>query len=320
MPELELLRRLAPPETTPAPEAETAARAALLAHVQRRRRRPWLLAAPAVAVVAAAVVLVLSGPHGATASAATFLRRAAAAARDLAPTRALGPGQYLYTHSRDAFLSTTADGPHPYSVLVPHDREIWLDLEGKGWLTSSSGKPEWLSERDRQAWIAAGRPNDGGNGSEPIDDRSDPAPMTSVALPDDPNALWAHLETKARGQGNGTYHEMFTLIGDALREAYTTPKQRSALYEVAARLPGVELVGRKADAAGRTGIAVAMRDERNRLRDELIFDPATGVLLGEEETVLAGNWAHYPAGTRIGWAVYLRSDVVDAIRQRPGAR
>jgi hypothetical protein len=71
-------------------------------------------------------------------------------------------------------------------------------------------------------------------------------------------------------------------------------RARSALYEVAARLPGVE--------SGRPGVAVAMRDEVNHLRSELIFDPAT------------------PEGTRIGWAVYLRSEVVDAIRQRPGAR
>jgi hypothetical protein len=40
-------------------------------------------------------------------------------------------------------------------------------------------------------------------------------------------------------------------------------------------------------------------------------------MLGEEQRLLAGNWMHLPAGTRIGWAAYLRGEVVDRIKQRP---
>lgn len=43
----------------------------------------------------------------------------------------------------------------------------------------------------------------------------------------------------------------------------------------------------------------------------------TGAMLGEEQRVLAGNWMHLPQGTRIGWAAYLRGEVVDRIKQRP---
>ena len=60
-----------------------------------------------------------------------------------------------------------------------------------------------------------------------------------------------------------------------------------------------------------------MRDEANRIRHVLIFDPATAELLGDESTVLPGNSFHYPAGTSIGYATYLRSGVVDAIKERP---
>jgi len=86
---------------------------------------------------------------------------------------------------------------------------------------------------------------------------------------------------------------------------------------VAARIPGVELVGPVSDRAGRAGIAVAMRDEANRIRHMLIFDPETSALLGEEEIVLEGNVLDYPEGTVIGYATYLESAVVDEIKKRP---
>jgi hypothetical protein len=312
MPELELLERFAPPETTPSPAAEAAARAALLRRT-RPRRRPWWLAAPALAA-AAALALILAPSHETPATAATLLRHAADAAREVAPTRPLKPGQYLYTRSRDAYLTTVADGPHPYAVLVPHERESWLGLDGTGWLKESSGTLQWLSEHDRQAWIAAGRPDLGGHASsQPIGSDDGAAPMTTPSLAADPDALFKQLERRAGGHGNGLYLEMFVEIGDALREAYTTPQQRAALYEVAARLPGIELVGARDDAAGRPGVAVAMADTVNKQRQELIFDPATGALLGEEQTTMPGYWAHYAPGTVIGWAAYLRVEVVDRL-------
>jgi hypothetical protein len=319
MPELELLRRLAPPATPPSGEARAAARAALLRRARPRRRPRWLVAAPpALAGVAAAAVLLLGGSaEGPSPAAAAVLRRAAAAARDVAPTRPLGPGQYLYTRSVDAYLTVVA-GRHPFAALVPHTRESWLGADGNGWLTARAGAPIWLRAGDRQAWIAAGRPNyfaDSING--PLR-HANPA----VSLSSDPDRLWRQLLAHAPGPD---YPEMFTEVGDALRETYTTPAQRAALYEVAARLPGVRLVGRTTDGVGRPGVAVAIDDPRSHQSDELIFDPATGALLGEEQRALAGSSApppvgttyHLPAGTRLGWAAYLRSEVVDRIRERP---
>jgi hypothetical protein len=60
-----------------------------------------------------------------------------------------------------------------------------------------------------------------------------------------------------------------------------------------------------------------MRDTANGIRHTLIFDPETSALLGEEESVLAGNVFDYPEGTVIGFATYLESAVVDAIKERP---
>jgi hypothetical protein len=326
MSELELVRDLYP-ERRVRDGARERARTTVAARTYERRglrltRRRLVPAFGTVAVAAAAAVaaVVLLGGTSATvdASAARVLRQAARAAANGPSTATLGPGQYLYTKSVEAFLSSTmgthADGtPWEWSVLIPQTREIWVSRDESGWLHETGGQPVWLSEHDRQAWIAAGRP-DLGNG--PSDTRLTPSPgsaMTSLDLPSDPDALYAALKHEADRNGNGTYQEMFTLIGDAFRENFTTPAQRSALYEVAARLPGIELAGRTIDSAGRPAVAVGMETNDGHARNVLLFDPATYALLGEETTVLAGDPEGYPPGTVVGRATYLEQRVVDQV-------
>jgi hypothetical protein len=324
MSELDLVRDLFP-RSDPDDGARERVRTALAAHTGRRplrRRRLFVPAVGTVAAAAAAVVatIVLLGGTSATvdASAARALRQAAHAAANGLSTATLGPGQYLYTKSVDAYLGTTA-GTRPdgttweWSVLIPRTREIWLGRDEGGWLHETGGEPIWLSEHDRQAWIAAGRP-DLGNG--PSDTRLTPTPgsaMTSLDLPSDPDALYAALKHEAEGNGNGTYQEMFTLVGDALRENYTTPAQRAALFEVAARLPGIELLGPAVDGVGRPAVSVGMETNDGHARNVLLFDPATHSLLGEKSTVLDGNPEGYLAGTVVGEAAYLEQRVVDSV-------
>jgi RNA polymerase sigma-70 factor (ECF subfamily) len=326
MSELDLVRELYP-ERVADDAARERVRAAVAAHaaarrpLRRRRLVPAVgLVAVASAAAAASVVLLTGTSVTVSASAARLFHQAARAARQERSLAALEPGQYLYTKSVDAYLSTTG-GTRPdgttweYSVLLPTTREIWLGRDGTGWLHETGGPPTWLSEHDRRAWIAHGRP-DLGNG--PSDTRLAPAPgvtgeMASLDLPSDPDTLYAQLKHEAEGNGNGTYPEMFTLIGDALRENYTTPAQRAALYDVAARLPGIELSGRTVDSADRPAVAVGMVSAANDARSVLLFDPTSYELLGEETTVLAGNPAGYPAGTVVGRATYLEQRVVDHV-------
>jgi hypothetical protein len=285
---------------------------ALTPRPARRHRRPLVagVAGLAAALAAATVVGALVSRGTGTASAATVLRHAATAAGGQQPL-VPGPGQYVYTKSVDAYLDTVGDGPHPYSALVAHTREIWLGPSG-GRLHETSGAPQFLSERDRAAWIAAGRPALDGPVSDTEIDPSQP-----VDLPSDPDALWERLRRDAAGHGSGLYTEMFTLVGDSLRETAITPAQRAALYVVAARIPGVQLLGDVTDSAGRPGVAVAMDNDVNRDRSTLVLDPKTGALLAEEDVVLAGNAMGYPAGTRIGSATYLVQGIVDSDTARP---
>ena len=325
MSELDLVRELFPERAQ-----DSAVRERVRVVVAARtfdRRRSWgrrRLFVPAVGLAAgaaAAVVLLLAGTSATVdAAAARLLHRAALAARQERSLGTLEPGQYLYTKSVDAYLSTVA-GARPdgttwqYSALVPHGREIWLAADDTGWLHETGGKPTFLSDRDRQAWIADGRPNMGTGvsstrlGGGPGENTK----MPSLDLPSDPDALYTRLHEEANGNANGVYREMFTLIGDALRENYTTPAQRAALYEVAARLPGIQFIGRTTDAVGRPALAVAMENGSNDDRSTLLFDPRSYALLGEEDVLLAGNQLGYPAGTVIGHATYIEQRVVGSV-------
>jgi hypothetical protein len=344
MPELEMLRRLLPPDPEPPrDDAVDAARAALVARIVREERmaagrstaaglrrpgragRAWprgrWLVVPALALAAVAGVLVQGigrGP-GVDNAVAAVLKRAAATARAAVPTRPLEPGQYLYTRSEDAYTSTTVMKAGAFTVLIPHRRESWLGPDNKGWLISHSGTPRFMSPRHREQWIALGRPDLGeGDMNLALENSDGPTPpMASLSLPDDPDVLYAQLEREAEGNSNGTNVEMFTLVADNLRETFTTPAQRAALYEVAARIPGVELVGTVRDPAGRSGTAVAIDGDHNSERHMLIFDPATASLLAEEYVALEGNWLQVPAGTRTGWSTYLEAEVVDRLKERP---
>src|SRR5205085_10637482 len=114
--------------------------------------------------------------------------------------------------------------------------------------------------------------------------------------------------------------EMFTLVGDTLRETNASPQLRSALYQVAATIPGVELVGTVTDQAGRQGTAVGLTSggAGGPIQHQLIFDPDTSALLFEQ-TVLEGHasWTDAEPGSVITWSVYLASGVVDSTDQTP---
>ena len=279
------------------------------------RRRGWLIpvaGAAATAAVAAAVFVGVGTNGGESASAAAVILRDAAEVARAQPAARPRSGQYLYVKSVSAYLTQSVPSPElSFAVLVPRVREIWIGPDG-GVIRERSGRPRFLSESDRARWTAAGRPA-----------LREPAATTRIGPPQrltlsaDPDALYRTLERRAAGHPEGVHEQMFTLVGDALRETGVTPAQRAALLEVAARIPGVELVGRVTDPAGRAGVAVAMPSVEDGIRHTLVLDPGTGTLLAEEQVTLARNSWGYRAGTVVGHSTYLEEGVVDSPRQRP---
>jgi hypothetical protein len=323
MPELEVVRRHYP-EVPPGPAIDAVRQDAwdeLRARIdapprpRTRGRLRLAIAVGAVTAAAAAAAAVLVGPPGGggTASAAArALREAASAARSQPVLAVPRDGRYLYVRTVEAHLTQTDIGPR---WLEPQITESWLGPEG-GRTRVSYGEFEFLSpgerRRFREAFVDRGLPVP----APPAKPRLfDAPPPDRLRLPSDADALYGRLYARARGHSEGTYREMFTLVGDALRDpTATTPRQRAALYEVAARIPGVELAGRVRDRAGRRGIAVTMRNEPDGTRDSLIFDPGTGALLGQERVALPDGF--YPAGKTVSYATY-SSGIVDSIGSRP---
>ena len=103
----------------------------------------------------------------------------------------------------------------------------------------------------------------------------------------------------------------------------TSPQLRAALFRVLAHLPGVQLLGHQRDRLGRSGIAVAItHGAPDRVREELLFDPATSNLLQTQTVLLhtssASRGPSMPAGTVVEYADFLTRGVVDSITQLPG--
>ena len=328
MNELEFVRRHAPVTKEPSEVVRVRARETLLAHIAastsapargtpktipRRLRARWRVAlALGAAAVFVAAALVLTNELGGerTASAAIVLRQAAATAAKLPDPAPLASGQYLYVKSVEAYLSIFPQ-EGGFAALVPRTREVWMGEQGR--VHQTSGEPQFLSGRDRERWIAAGRPNLDLSMDFPLD------PSSNLDLPTNPDALFDRLKAEATGAGDdGLYEEMFVLVGDDLRETLTSGSLRAALYEVAARIPGVKLDGEVTDSAGRPGLAVSMADKTEHTRHTLIIDPKTSQLLAEQDVVLDGGYAlGYPAGTVIGYSTYLVYATVPTNSDRP---
>jgi len=294
----------------------------------RVSRRQLLPALALAAAIAAAIVIFRSGgalaPQPATA--ASVLRASADALDRAGGSRALGPGEYLYT--RTVQWWRYADyGPHPY--VVRSIQEQWLARDGRG----------------RSRYDVVGLSGDGVNRSFPLARSSDarqtassrpfiistlPSPgiLLSYAqlrsLPTNPTSLNAALNRLA-----ARYHinKLFPQrdLNAAIRwgmlrglaETPTSAALRAALYRVLAATPGVALLGRTRDSVGRYGMAVAIDVEGARLA--MIIDPQTGALLQTSRTLLHRSRAYLdgkqPPGL-VNRATYLASGVVTSTRAR----
>lgn len=314
----------APLDTLPGPESPEAR--AILEHVrtgpparQRHRVLVGALTLGTLAVAAAVVLLVaalLPGspahPSPAAAAALDHLAEVAALQPAVNPP---GPGQYEYTESVETYQSCNLDKP-AYCYFLPEHRQIWIGWDGSGRILETFGTPSFVTPTDRANWESSGSPplstapSDTTFGPHTLSD----GPVGLASLPTDPSALAAAL---AAGKLEGVPHspaEEFVQIGDLLRETDAAPALRAAAYQVAATLPGVEVLGRIADHSGRIGIGVA--STLAGVRNELIFDPSTSALLGEEGVVV-GPQAGEPIGTVNDWAVYLSSGIVNSLSSTP---
>jgi hypothetical protein len=285
------------------------------------RNRRWLLvpSAATIAVVALAVVLVgrfLGDPD--PAGYVQLRKLAAVAAHQAPPTDS---GGFRYTHSKDAYMSSFVSSDGTYTFIQPKDREIWIAPDGSGRLREHVGDARFLGPQDEQDWRDAGSPELSEN--ETTDDRYEAEGLyyePFEGLPDDVDELYEEIERRSEDSGPGLHPEMFTVVGDLLRETMAPPELRANLFRVLDRIPGVSIRDDAEDELGRPGTAAFIEYGNGGVdfHDELIFDSDTSELLGERQILLNEvDWVDAEPGTTIGYAVYLESGMVDSATERP---
>lgn len=327
MNELTLLERLNADVPEPAPEVVLRARRELLrraiepqarrsglrpiaAPVRQRRYLPRLAAVGVASLVLAGGLIVaetLDGPGGASAQAATVLLAASRSAAEQ-PHTAPQPDQFMYVRTQASWSSTISADLLPsgeLTYLQPQLYEAWVSVDGTqpGLVRKTFEAPVFLNAGDEAALSAAGIvPAFVGSVEEtPLD----PQPTSGSAaspgsyayvesLPTDPDALFDVIREQAEGKGQSLEQQMLDEVASALRFSVAPPEVRAALFEVASRIDGVEIVPGTADFDGRGGTTVAVIT--NGLRWELIFDPESAELLGTR-TVVVSDQPGLDAGT-----------------------
>jgi hypothetical protein len=130
-----------------------------------------------------------------------------------------------------------------------------------------------------------------------------------IRLPTDPTKLQRVIEQHATG-GGPRFSNIFSYAEGLLAGAPLPPNVSAALFRVIARLPGMRLIGPARDPLGRRGVAVGLFFKGQPGRSELIFNPTTGVLLGERGISLNAKAMRAPAGTIVDWSAWDREAVV----------
>jgi hypothetical protein len=192
----------------------------------------------------------------------------------------------VYVQSRVAWTSQVGNGPRTLDPV--HDREIWIP--------QSAGEG-LIREREETVDLPTVVPNE-----------------RAVDLPTDPDKLLRAVHEQAHRYGDDRDAASFAFIGDLLRESLMSPELSAALYRVAAKIPGVELVRDAVDATGRHGVAVARVNAGERT--EWIFDKATFEYLGER-SYLVEDTDGGPAGMLTATTAVVKRAVVDRMGDKP---
>lgn len=311
--------------------------------------RPARLALLGGMSIIAAVALVLGllpgdvdDPEPATAAEA--LVRAAGAAAEQPADPVPAAGEFAYSRSSSAYQSGFGyeEDAEPWAVLDEGSREMWVATDGSGRILAKDGDRTFFGPRDE----ARCRDQLGDDGCERVlktnedfeerfDKDLDVASFGDRGLsyselrklPTDPDELEPLMRKIAAGWANPDF-EMFVMVGDVLRQPLTPRDVRVALYEVAARIEGVELIGEIDDPVGREGTAVALtsaghvtplpKPGEGDIRHEIIFDPDTGRFLAERDVLVNRvDYLDADPGTVVGWTAYLESGIVDSVEERP---
>ncbi|MET3175955.1 UNVERIFIED_ORG: hypothetical protein ABIB52_003828 [Arthrobacter sp. UYCu721] len=251
---------------------------------QRTRRVVLTMAAASVGVI----VLGQTNMSIQSAHAAGLLRSAAEQTMAFSdPTP--GPGEYLRVHTHANWLVGRSDaaGNDMFSMNAQT-----IDVYVPG-----DPSRDWVLDRD---WGAiAPRPGQKDTIHAP-DGEFYGIPWTVIdkqelmGLPREGKALIEHFNAQYQGGSASRDEDNFVRITDLLRSGLVPADLRAGLYEALALIPGVN-AGEQTNFDGKPGISIGRSEPlRAGQRDEIIIDPATGLVIGER-TVM--TYALFGLGT-----------------------
>ena len=292
----------------------------------KARRRITLLAAAAAFLVGVLVTadVVLPDRGRATAEATQLLDDVEAAAMSTADPVVL-PGQYLKIEREELFSNTfAADGVVlSWDVLSRDQLYVPSDLEGE-WVWNREAQvpaesaPEVVKELARNRAVNDPRTEAAMVGvfRAPGGDFDDAGytilgvpPADTSGLPRDPAKLLDRIYEHTKDRG-APADKAFEMIKEILRTGVIPSDLRVALYRAAALIPGVDAVDSVVMADGREGVALGMVSLDGIWRSDLVIDPASGLVIGEQVVSLQ-DYDGAPAGTVSSWRS-VRTSVVDS--------
>jgi hypothetical protein len=295
-----------------------------------RIRRPHALAMGLVAAAALALIVfqVLPSPVGQPSPAAAAFLNLSRVASILPRVEAPASGQCQYTKSVSVDSAEYVDLlQYPFFVNYYEQRQVWVSTNGSGRLVESWSDPTFPTAHDRSNWVRSGSPS---LAQAPVVETMAPATGTTApidlwALPTNPTQLASMLSSRSIEAGPSGALEDFTQVGDLLRATYAPPALRAALFKVASAIPGVLLIGPTTDHLGRRGVGLAIAQTPSNPAQgssgffELIFDPTTSALLGEQTLVGTPSTGTPKGGATAlagyvvtSWTSYEASEVVDS--------
>jgi hypothetical protein len=263
-----------------------------------RLGRGWTLAAAAVTAVAAVligVVALLPAGGGGPSNAAAALNRLAnlVASQSLTPQ----PGKYLYIQAKSEWGAFSGD----CETRSIEQRQTWIGADGSGLDRAVDGRGHFTSPTDRATCLRQAQkfgtqrqlqedlaPKASSDWNAPNCLELGPTSDWS-SLSSDPRVL---LQQIMRDQPHPRPYDQLSTIESYLQDSDAPPAVRATLYQAAALIPDVQLLGTVRDHDGRSGLGIAVPFDSNSTY-ELIFDPQTGELQAEQQIGKYGGWSLY---------------------------
>ncbi len=242
-----------------------------------------------------------------------------------APSLLPGPGQYSYVRSQSSNIAMYAgvDPQHAHAINVTtREHESWTSIYREGRIVDGAAEIHPLTPPDSHRIQDADRDllaRAQTRALEPEghyfigDEKLSRAEL--LAYPTDPKAIHDRLLAGVGDRGHSPEEEVFTEIGDALRDV---PRAAGAARRPVrrARLRPGHRADRPHDRPPRrSGVAAAYADPADDIRSEIVIDPDTGELLAEQQR-LAGSKSDIdaPVGAIVGDTVYLDRAVTNDLK------